>query len=299
MGKGQQYSAHRVVVFSAPFAIALAFGWIPRTRVWIAIGAAAFVLNLYPAARMVNYLRTNYIRVTAEEREIGDRWIPQLPPESRVMIDIEEDLQLFYSHYMYAEVLRGVGGDERRIVFPRTFYSFVKGTLVEDFDPQRVDYVIRRKGVGRLRGTFQTIATNRVYELLVPVDRAAMALVWYGPGFTPLEYVGPASWRWLVWQAQLIIASGRDQHVRILSGLNVNPAIQRTDLEVATMDNSQRHFMAPVPPSATLDIRLPVRKGSNAFAVRSYTLPKPLGAHDPRELSVQFINPRADIVTAP
>jgi hypothetical protein len=92
----------------------------------------------------------------------------------------------------------------------------------------------------------------------------------------------------------LIIASGRDQRVRILSAVNINPAIQRTDLEIATMDN-QRYFMAPVPPTATLDVRLPLRKGSNVFAVRSYTRPKPLGAHDARELSVQFINPRADL----
>jgi hypothetical protein len=181
MSNGQEYTAHRVMVVGAPFAIALLVGSIrppkkikelkktapqkktkqPKVpppkqpkqiarRMWPVLAAFTFAANLYPAYRMLEYLETNYIAVTPVEREIGDEWIPKLVPAgAKVTIDIEEDLFLFYGHYMYAEALRGLRGDESRIVFPRTLYMFVTGSPVDQFDPAATEYILRRRGIGR------------------------------------------------------------------------------------------------------------------------------------------------------
>jgi hypothetical protein len=300
MLNGQEYSAHRVTVFAFPFALVLLLASIRSgksllQRTWIAVAFLAFVCNLYPAYRMLAYLRTNYIAVTPVEREIGDAWIPALPPGTKVTIDVEEDLELFYGHYMYAEVLHGTGGDESRINLPRTFYNFVQGTPVENFNLDTTGYVLRRKGRGRLLGPFRTVASSGRYELLEPADTRALALTWFGAGFFPKEGPAGQQWRWLSHHGHLTVVSGRHQTLHIRSNLQLNPLLGGSRLDITL--NGREVERLPIVDWKLLAIDLPLNPGANTISFFGSKPGVPIPGEDARPVGIRFWTP--DLSLAP
>jgi hypothetical protein len=316
----QQYTAHRMMVITSPIIVTLLLASIrpvqrlkkqklpgrrskqpkapPRwkqlvARPWPVIAVLAFAANLYPAYRMLAFAKTNYIVVTPLEREIGDEWIPKLPPGSKVTLDVEEDLFLFYAHYMYAETLHGLRGDESRLIFPRTLYMFVTGSPVEEFKPGETEYVLRRKGIGRILGSFRPVAQNERYELLEPVDRSALGLVWFRHGFYQLEREGGTQWRWLADAGSVTAVTAKPQTLELISLMEHNPAIGSTNLHIA-MNGAVVHRVT-LPPTQVVRVKLPLKTGSNEIVFDSTTPPALFGG-DLRPISLRLINPQLRLI---
>jgi hypothetical protein len=263
---------------------------------WPILATFAFAANLYPAYRMLEFIKTNYIAVTPIERQIGDEWIPKLPPGAKVTLDVEEDLFLFYAHYMYAEALHGLRGDESRLVFPRTLYMFVSGTPVEEFKPAETDFILRRKGIGRILGSFRTVAENDRYELVTPVDKSALGLVWFRHGFYQLERERGNQWRWLGDAGSVTAVTGKPQTLELISWTEPNPAIGPTNLHIA-MGGAVVHRIA-LPPAQFLNVKLPLKAGSNEIVFDS-TTPPGLFANDLRPISLRLVNPQLKLTPFP
>jgi hypothetical protein len=194
---------------------------------------------------------------------------------------------------MYAETLHGLRGDESRLIFPRTLYMFVTGSPVEEFKPGETEYVLRRKGIGRILGSFRPVAQNERYELLEPVDRSALGLVWFRHGFYQLEREGGTQWRWLADAGSVTAVTAKPQTLELISLMEHNPAIGSTNLHIA-MNGAVVHRVT-LPPTQVVRVKLPLKTGSNEIVFDSTTPPALFGG-DLRPISLRLINPQLRLI---
>lgn len=160
---------------------------------------------------------------------------------------------------------------------------------VENFNPMATEYVLRRKGIGRMRGEFRTIASNDRYELLVPVDRSSLALIWFNAGFLPSE--GPAGheWRWLIHHGHVMGVSGRPQRVTLQSNLEVNPVLGGTRLDVTL--NSREIERIEIK-----DLQLPLNAGVNTISFYGLKPGAPIPGVEGRLVGVRFWTPKVELL---
>jgi hypothetical protein len=287
----QEYTAHRFAVIMSPFAIVLLLGFLrPGKRVWMAIAALVVVCGAYPAYRMLRFIPGNYIRVTNDERQIGEEWIPQYVRQGHLLIDLPEDLNLFYGHYMYWEAMRALGGDEKRIVYSGPVFSFVPSTPL---NIAKVRYILRRKGIGSIIGNSRTAASNARYELLELRSPGELAMVEFKGGFYGFEGNPGSGGRWMSQDGQVVVRAAKAMKVRFSSGLQPSPRVPATELTV-TLDGSTIGKYN-VPAIKWLEFTVSLQAGERCFIFHSSVPPLEPGNGDGRKLSVLMGNPQIEV----
>lgn len=282
----QEYTAHRFTVIMSPFLIVLLLAFLrPPRWAWIGIAAVVIVCAGYPAYRMLSYLPDNYIRTSDSERQIGDEWMAKYVGQEVLLIDLPEDLNLFYGHYMYWEAMHGLGGHEENIVYSGPTYSFIPSRLT---NMDRVRFILRRQNAGRAAGG-RVVAVNDRYELVELSAPGAFVWADYKGGFHGPELSG----RWLGQDGQLVLTAPRRLNVRFRSGLQPSPRVPATTITVSSQGNELAQYS--VPAAQKMDFVAPVNIGPNSIMFHSSTPPLDPGNGDTRPMSVLVANIRISV----
>lgn len=282
----QEYTAHRFTVLMSPFLIVLLLAFLrPPRRIWMGIAAVVVLCASYPAWRMLSYLPDNYIRTTDSERQIGNEWMPKYVRNGRLLIDLPEDLKLFYGHYMYWEAMHGLGGDEHRIVYSGPVYSFVPARVTGTAE---VTHILRRKDAPRAVGG-KVVASNDRYELVELASPGAFVWVDYQGGFHGLEGTS----RWLGQDGRLVLTAPRPLQVRFTSRLQASPRVAETTLTVSHEGTQLGQY--PFPAVRWLEFVTPIEAGRNDILFHSSTPPLDPGNGDSRPMSVLLVNAQIQV----
>ena len=290
--RGLEMQAHRMLAVCGGFVPALLMGSIfsrgtsiKSGVVWPAVAVLATLFTLVAPLRLVAEMTSGFIHAGRPERELGDKMLKSLPDESKVFIDVPDDVELFHSHYMYLECVRALG-DEKRVIFPQIRFTYLQACpRLRDVDATQATHFLRRRHrPGRLKGAFHVISFNSRYEVCVPGQGTLIHAV--GRGFHPSETVEGRRGRWLRQNGEILFWTRAGRDVTVRARILPNPLLP--DAHVTTVLNGEETGPPHAAAGGLLDLTLRLKPGRNLLLLKSSLEPVAPSAEDTRRLSVYF-----------
>jgi hypothetical protein len=277
--KDLEYQANRIMAVAWTLAPPVLFGWI-RSREEAAVAVAATALLLIPIAPVTAYAKASPSTTSHVDRQVGE-WFAALPDSSRILIDVQDNLHVWYSHWPYMEALHRFAGDDRKIVIPLLNKSYVspRRPPPEKTDFLGVTHIVRGADGGRVGADGEVIASNDRYRLY----RVRQPLFWLRTtGFYDLE---PSGYARMKQDGKILLQSGATGMKTIRFAAMANPAFGSVRLRVAA--NGQTAGWVDVQVHVgSFSLQIPVRQGCNDIVLHSEREPAPPGNGDGRLLSV-------------
>lgn len=276
-----EYQAHRMLALASVFLPGLLLRKV-RSPLEQALMVLASVCLILPVWQLSGRAAGSPVRAGASEREMGDNWLRSVPPEGRVLIDVPDDRDIFYSHWMYLELLKAFDGNEKRIVFPRVALSYLNSTPpLDEIDVAGVTHVVRAHSPGRVDGNLALVKANARYKFL-RVQSAALVRVIPVSGFLGAEPDGADTFRWASQDATLRVwYTGGLVQMTLNSG--ANPALKKVAVRVSVNGKPAGTYTAEGRSLQKMDMEL--QPGRNEVVLHSDTDPVPPGNGDDRKIS--------------
>jgi hypothetical protein len=275
--RAQEYQANRMLAIAWALAPPVLFGWIRGSRE-LGIGAVTTLLLLTSVLPLSSRAAQSPITTSQTEREMG-RWLAAIPDNAKVLIDVPDDTQIWYLHWMYQEALHRFRGDDSKLAIMSVALSYIATVKPDETDLTGVTHILRRNMPGQVQADATPVAQNSKYRLL----RVNRALFWYWTkGFHGVE---PSGAGWVQQDGTLIIQADRAGERTLLMPIWANPALGSTKLTLFVNGAMSATVEATQLPMLQL-VKLPLQAGRNEIVLHSEREPIPPGNGDGRLLSV-------------
>ncbi|HYO84537.1 MAG TPA: hypothetical protein VES20_24255 [Bryobacteraceae bacterium] len=163
--RGQEYQAHRLAATSWTILPVVLFGG-ARHKLRLALVAVTAVLLVVPLVRLTGLLRASPVLAAGPEREVGSKWLRQMPPDGQVLIDVPDNTEIHFGHWLYMEAVQFFGVDDRRVVMPRVELAYQAPVTppLNRINLAGVTHVLRSHRPGRVQLDEELIAQNSKYR---------------------------------------------------------------------------------------------------------------------------------------